>query len=367
MKVLHMASGDGWGGAERVISLLVEGTLHYPEVELQVLLLNEGRLADKIRGLGARVDIISEEGRSFLNLCRELRSWLGAHQFDIIHAHRYKEVALAVCASVPRSAKLVVTVHGLPPWSQMGVRAGFWIWSVAFLAYLYGAWFVAVSQEIERRLHRCLGKSRIVQVANPMPSVDAEVRGDGLRQELGWPQSRRLVGFIGRLERIKGPDLFLDIASLCSVDFGFVIIGSGSMKEDLETRARSEGIDARVRFLGEVSDATSYMRQLDVLALTSRHEGQPLVLLEAVACHVPIVAFDVGGVPELLSDVPSARLVRFGDLTHFARQIGEVLERDSGSDEAVRSGNSLRTRHGLSSTTRFYLDVYRAAQRSARS
>jgi glycosyltransferase involved in cell wall biosynthesis len=194
-----------------------------------------------------------------------------------------------------------------------------------------------------------------------MPPVPGGDIGNELRERLGWSASRRVVGFVGRLEHVKGPDLFLDVASLCSVDVGFVIIGSGSRRGDLEIQARSRGIDSHVKFLGQVSDAIPYIRQLDVLALTSRHEGQPLVLLEAAACGVPIVAFDVGGVGEILGEAPSARLVPFGDLRAFAKGVDDILACDGSSEEAARWGDVLRTRHGLVATTTSYVEVYRAA------
>jgi glycosyltransferase involved in cell wall biosynthesis len=361
MRVLHMASGDGWGGAERVLRLLVEGAMHHPELDVEVLLLNEGQLAEELRQLGVKVAVIREDDRSFVRLARDVRRWLRAGRFDVVHAHRYKELALATLG-IPRGTALVITVHGLERWAHMSFRDGLRVWSIPILAYLRGVWFVAVSQELERRLRRLFGRKRVVRVPNPMPTVvtAAAVKTE-LRRQLGWSESRRLVGFVGRLEHVKGPDLFLEIVSLCPTEPGFVVVGSGSLREDLEAEARSRRIDSQVRFLGQVSDAMPHIRALDVLALTSRHEGQPLVLLEAAACGVPIVAFDVGGVREILGDAPSAKLVAFGDLRGFAKAIEEVLGSDGVSNEAVEWGTVLRERHGLPATTASYCAVYRAA------
>ena len=135
------------------------------------------------------------------------------------------------------------------------------------------------------------------------------------------------------------------------------------MEADLRARVRLKGFSDRVRFLGHVPDATSYLHQLDVLALTSRHEGLPLVLLEAAACEVPVVAFDVGGVREVLDGGPAARYVAFGDLHGFAQEVARLLRIRSTSAELARWAGSVRGRFDLAQTIASYLDVYRRATR----
>jgi len=364
LRILHIASGDAWGGAERLVALLVEGASGHSELEVAVLLLNDGELVNRIRAVGASVHIIEEEGRSFLTLCRNVRAFLKGGAVDVIHAHRYKEVALALCAALTLRRPVVMTVHGLEPWPQMRGGRGLRIWTILVLARICGVWFVAVSNEIERRLRRRLGRWRIRRIANAMPAVGRVCDYLNLRAESGWSASRSVVGFVGRLEEVKGPDLFLDLVPLCDEDVGFAVIGSGSMEADLRARVTLKGLGDRVVFLGQVPDATLYLPQLDVLALTSRHEGLPLVLLEAAACEVPVVAFDVGGVREVLDGSPAARCVPFGDLHGFAREVRGLLQRGSASEEAARWANSVRSRFGLAKAIASYLDVYRRATRS---
>ncbi len=364
LRILHIASGDAWGGAERLVALLVEGASGHSELEVAVLLLNDGELVNRIRAVGASVHIIEEEGRSFLTLCRNVRAFLKGGAVDVIHAHRYKEVALALCAALTLRRPVVMTVHGLEPWPQMRGGRGLRIWTILVLARICGVWFVAVSNEIERRLRRRLGRWRIRRIANAMPAVGRVCDHLNLRAESGWSASRSVVGFVGRLEEVKGPDLFLDLVPLCDEDVGFAVIGSGSMEADLRARVTLKGLGDRVVFLGQVPDATLYLPQLDVLALTSRHEGLPLVLLEAAACEVPVVAFDVGGVREVLDGSPAARCVPFGDLHGFAREVRGLLQRGSASEEAARWANSVRSRFGLAKAIASYLDVYRRATRS---
>jgi glycosyltransferase involved in cell wall biosynthesis len=362
IRVCHIISGDGWGGAERVVSLLLEGMLQYSTLKIKVVLFNQGQLARTLDELGIETHIIFEEGRSFLSLCRELRSWFSNNRFDVIHVHRYKELAAAMVAVFPRPSNLVVTVHGLQPWSQVELLEGVKYWAFMLIARLLGASFVAVSKEIEGRLCKALGRTRTTRIVNPIPPLPKIEEGQNLRAIFGWSSTQRLVGFVGRLEFVKGPDLFLRIANMCSEEIRFVIIGGGAMEADLVASVQTADLKARVRFLGQVRDAMPYLRQLDVLALSSRHEGLPMVVLEAASCGVPVVAFDVGGVGEVVDGGAAARLIRFGDFPGFAHALENVLS----DDAAVRNGVSLWapsvwSKFSLQGVVKAYLDVYRAA------
>jgi glycosyltransferase involved in cell wall biosynthesis len=148
-----------------------------------------------------------------------------------------------------------------------------------------------------------LGPECVANTPNPIPVVRSGIETADLRQRFGWKPSRAVVGFIGRLEQVKGPNRFLDLAARYPGDAGFVLIGPGSLERALRKRVMTEGLAERVAFMGEVPETTGYLSQFDVLALPSRHEGFPMVLLEAAACGVPLVAFDVGGVAEVLDGV----------------------------------------------------------------
>jgi glycosyltransferase involved in cell wall biosynthesis len=341
-----------------MLSVLLERMVREGSLHVEVLLLNEGRLAEMVRGLGIGVHVICEEQYSFGGLLWAVRRWMADRDFDVIHAHRYKEIIITVLSMVPRVRRLVVTVHGLEPRSQLSTRERLIAWGPIVLARLYGARFVGVSEEIAGRLTKWVGKSRVVKIPNPMPPIKGGESVD-IRARFGWAADRPVVGFIGRLEEIKGPDYFLEVASRSREDAGFIVIGTGSMKVELLTRVRSDGLGDRVGFLGEVPDAVGYLRQLDVLAVTSRHEGLPMVLLEAAACEVPVVAFDVGGVRDVLDSGPAARLVPAGDAESFRKAVDEIVrDRDRARMAATSWARSVQARFNVSRTVSSYLALY---------
>lgn len=337
------------------------------ETQVEVLLSNEGMLARTLREQGAPVTVIAETGVSRLAHARAVLRWISARRFDALHVHRYKELVLGLLVPAGRRGRLVVTVHGLEPRAQLPFRTALAMWCLLFAARLRGATFAAVSEELRRRLARVLGSRCVARVPNPMPVPTGSTMSD-LRRSLGWDPGRPVVAFVGRLELVKGPDLFLDIASAGDALPGFALIGGGSMEEELRRRVEAERLGDRVAFLGAVPDGMAWLAQADALALPSRHEGMPMVLLEAAACGVPVVAFDVGGVPEVLDGGPAARRIVPGDVAGFRSALDSMLaSREGIVGDLERWAATTRRRYGLEVTAAAYLRLYQGQRPETRS
>ncbi|MCM3874271.1 MAG: glycosyltransferase [Pyrinomonadaceae bacterium] len=115
------------------------------------------------------------------------------------------------------------------------------------------------------------------------------------------------VLFVGRLEEQKRPHLFLRAVSraIAQSPVGHVtaiVAGDGPMRRDLESHAKSLGLTGQVDFIGSQGDMASVYKEADLLVMTSKHEGTPNVLLEAMASGLPVVATRVGGIPEIIED-----------------------------------------------------------------
>lgn len=140
------------------------------------------------------------------------------------------------------------------------------------------------------------------------------------------PESDSLnIGIVGRLVPVKNHYLFLDMAvktlkSNPQIQLRFRIIGDGALRGRLKEQARQLGISGQVEFLGWQKDLAAIYSDLDVVVLTSRNEGTPVSLIEAMACGRPVVATGVGGVPDLLGEAAGA-------LRPQAEQAFRTLER----------------------------------------
>ena len=135
------------------------------------------------------------------------------------------------------------------------------------------------------------------------PLLHAEAARGRLRQELGIDASTPLVGIVARLVPIKAHEAFFDAAvrireALPRVEF--LVVGDGERRQELETLVQRRGLSPAVRFLGWRRDMLNVYADLDVVALTSRNEGSPVALIEALAAGRPVVSTAVGGVPEVV-------------------------------------------------------------------
>jgi len=156
----------------------------------------------------------------------------------------------------------------------------------------------------------------------------ASVR-EAARLELGVPEGAFVIGGVGRLVSQKNFTLFLEIAVrvlLRHPSAFFVIAGTGPQEDDLKAKAVALGIDDRVRFLGHVADRLGLYHSLDALLMTSDFEGTPMVLLEAMACGLPMVASAVDGIAEVCTHGKDAVLVRPGSIQGFANALDALLQ-----------------------------------------
>jgi glycosyltransferase involved in cell wall biosynthesis len=148
------------------------------------------------------------------------------------------------------------------------------------------------------------------------------------REQLGLPATGKLVGIVAQLRPEKQHELFLKMAMLVLEqvpDTHFVIIGSGPRRAELEAVAKEYQIAANVHFLGARSDVAQLLPALDVFALTSKMEANPVSILEAQACGVPVVATRVGSIPETVLHGQTGFLATPGSATELASGVTQLL------------------------------------------
>jgi glycosyltransferase involved in cell wall biosynthesis len=185
---------------------------------------------------------------------------------------------------------------------------------------------IAVSRPIERTLRRAGVRSdKLWMIPNGCREVHGlRDRGEA-RRVLGLPQAAAVIGFVGRLIRAKGADVLLRAAVSLPEDTYVSIVGDGPERGRLEIEVERLGLTGRVRFHGEIPGAAELMSAFDVFALSSRTEGTPVTLLEAMWAGVPVVATAVGGVPDIVSPA-EAVLVRREDALALASALHDTLQ-----------------------------------------
>ena len=204
----------------------------------------------------------------------------------------------------------------------------------------------------------------------PYVAVNDEARARA-RVELGIAPGRLVVTTAGRLTDIKRHDLFIEMAALVArrrPDVDFLIAGDGELRDALERLAHARGIASQVRFLGWRKDLPTLYGATDVFALTSRNEGTPVALMEAMATAVPGVSTDVGGVRDVIVSAESGVLVPFGSAEALATPMLELLaspERRRAMGARARADVLARfdLAHLVENTAALYRDLVAAARR----
>ena len=185
----------------------------------------------------------------------------------------------------------------------------------------------------------------------PFAAIDDRARAIA-RTDLNLPAGAAVVTTVGRLTAIKQHRLFLDVVQrvvAAHPNAIALVAGDGELRAGLEAYAASLGIASHVRFLGWRRDLATIYGATDVFLLTSRNEGTPVALIEAMASGVPGVSTDVGGVKDVIDSPEAGLLAPFGDANALAAGVNALV-----ADPARRSAMGARARAGV--ITRYGID-----------
>jgi L-malate glycosyltransferase len=275
-----------------------------------------------LAGAGVETFRLPIKSPGYLRERRAVRRHLKAAPPDVLHTHGYRSDVLNGGTGRRLGIPTVSTVHGT---SRMGGLSHFFEWVQRRVLRYFDA-VVAVSAPLREQLRRDgVPADRLHLVPNAWAPVCDPLTASEARSVMGVPPTGVHVGWVGRLVGIKGPDVFIRaLSSLTHLDWSASLIGDGPAMDEVSTLIRESGLSDRVRLQGNVPDADRLFPAFDLFVLSSRSEGTPIVLFEAMANDVPIVATAVGGVPDVLGP-DGGWLVPSNDPASLAGAIAEAL------------------------------------------
>lgn len=364
LRVLHLAAPAAVGGAESVLRQLASGFRRRGH-DARVLATAEpeqdlGPFRDGMERAGVPLEVLRlparaylREGAGLVRRCRQLEP-------DVLHTHGFRSDTVAAAASPFLRARRVATVHG---WiGSTGGSGRIRLYEGIQRMALRGFdRVVAVSSPVGERLVRAgVPSEKVRRVRNAYRSETEPMEREAARRELGVGAGAFLVGFVGRLSREKGVDVLLEaLSGLDEVPWRASLVGDGPAREALERQTRELRMEPRVRFHGRVPDASRLFPAFDVFALSSRTEGTPVVLLEAMDAGVPVVATRVGGVPDVVGR-EEALLIPPEDPAALRRVLRRVHERPGAAKErAANARRRLHTDFAMESWLDRYESIYR--------
>lgn len=354
------ATGTNGGAQEHLWSLLRR--LDRTRYDVSVVSLSDGSSVRRLRALGFPVRVISRADDA--GALRELVEILAESPPDVLHNHMYRAEVLGTRAALTLAERgftrpyVVSTVH-----SSRVRNAEDRATLRALTPHMDR--LIAVSRAIVDKLNaegRTAAPVELIYNGVDLARYDHQEPCCTLRDEYGFEPGTPIVGVVARLEPEKGHATLIDAwpGVLERVpDARLLIVGEGSQREALEQRARRHGLlgakcegeacigtrgarpGAKIVFTGVRDDIPAVTAALDVAVLPSYREAQGMVILEAMALARPVVATNVGGIPEMIEDGRTGLLVPPHDAPALGTAITRLLLDHPLADTIARAGHDL--------------------------
>ncbi|MEK6727624.1 MAG: glycosyltransferase family 4 protein [Candidatus Omnitrophota bacterium] len=289
----------------------------------------------------------------------KLHGIIKKNNIDVIHSHSRTTQVLGCLLSRSTGAAHIFTCHGF--FKRRALRRIFPCW---------GKKVIAISEQVKEHLINDFGvrKDDIVLIHNGI-DVNSFKPVSGAKKEearfkLGLSKGA-LIGIVARLSDVKGHVYLIEAFKKVlekTPDAQLLIAGEGKMKDELVSLIQRFGINKSVYFIPEVEDTRDVLSAIDVFVMPSLKEGLGLALMEAMACGLPVVGSDIGGIRSLIKNRVNGLLVKAADAEGLSKAISELLQNPEEAKSfgvearAVINENFSESRMALE-TERVYLNV----------
>ncbi len=330
MRIVHLMASPFFGGPERQMLGLAR---HMPPAYQHVFLSFPERglcqaFLDEVAKHGLEGRALKHNAPRFVRCVSEVAKELRRYRADVLCCSGYKPDLIGWRAARRVGVPVVSVSHG---WTAA-------TWKVRLYEALDRRvlpWMdavVCVSRAQADKVRRAkVPEAKVVTIVNAVsaeaftaPSQEYRAKLEGL---FATPP-RWIVGAAGRLSPEKGVGVLVEAAAEVLKqlpDAGFVVFGDGPLRSEIEAAIAKHRLQGRFVLAGFQSDLNAWLPNLDLGAMSSYTEGLPVILLETFAAGVPMVATAVGGIPEVLVDGETGRLVAPGDPQALAERITELL------------------------------------------
>ena len=280
--------------------------------------------------------------------------------YDLVQSHGYKTHILAYLVSRRLRLPWLALSHG---WTSENLKIKIYNF-IERVMLRFADSAIGVSPDLYSEAARLRGARRTRQILNAIDDHDepVRVRRTELRHQIGLREADFVIGVFGRLSFEKGQDQLLEAVSRMTgtAQIKVLILGEGNAAHRLQQLAADLEIENRVLFNGYQSNIVDYYHAIDVCVLPSRSEGLPNVVLEAHKNACPVIAFDVGGVGQTISNGETGCLIEPGNIDGLAEKIEWASENQ---EELRQMANTARgklfPKFSIDRRCRQFLDEYR--------
>ena len=365
-RVLHVRSSAGFFGAERVITTLLDELPNHGVAPSLAVFENhvngDQALLDRAGEQGLDVHELPCRGQISPGAVSALRRLAQDRRIDCIHTHDYKSHVHGLAAARQLGIPTVATLHG---WISSDLRRRLYRSVERALLPLFEA-VTVVSSEMAERLQqlRWWRPRRLLTVGNAVDTRRFSDRTAGFgRAHWGLDKDDFVFGVIGRLSDEKGQVLLIDAFAKIAAARSRVhllLVGDGPDRDRLASRARELSLTDRIHLAGSQREVERALRDLDCYVSPSRTEGMPMVILEAMASGVPIIATRVGAIPDMLAD-GAGRLVPREDVLALAQAMAAAADGELDLGEmATRARDRCVQQYSVSAQADQFARIYQS-------
>lgn len=362
--IVHIITGLNVGGAERALHTLLSGGVEGPFRNVVISLLDDGHYGPLLREVGIPVYALGlKQGRVSLPGMKQLKLVLAKENPDLLQGWMYHGNFFATIAQILfcRKAKLVWNIrtsldamNDMSRGSRAMISIGRWL-SRRADAIIYNSKRSCLQHadlNFSSAQSTVLPNAFDLQIWQPSPK-----RRRLMRKALGCKDTDMILGYIGRDNIMKDPEnLFSALRLTLSHNPTLKVIVTGL---GLQAAAPEDiGVDPRVQFLGKRADIPELMLVFDVLCLSSRVEGFPNVIGEAMACGVPCVSTDVGDVRDIIGDTGWICPPRNSHALSAALDEALGTSATNLKERGLRARERISERYSHPAITDLYIDLY---------
>ncbi len=360
MRILHIIDHLGFGGAQIVTKSILEGS-NSENVFLYALRESENQIIIQHKNVYTARSSSKCYIKSFFKLARFIRD----NNITILHCHLAKSNALGFLLKKIffKHIKLLFHEHGKIVRSDKTNRSSFVYKSLVRMAKKEVNLFIAISNMIKKELieKACVEPDKIVVLYNFVDPRRFHIREELDRRQFGFEKEDYLVGFAGRIIKRKGWEEFIRSAYLLKsrgCQIGVVIAGEGPEKTKMLTLLKELNITNCVKYLGFLPDMNPFYNLIDCLVIPSHWEPMGLVAIEAQACGVPVIASNIEGLNEMITDGENGLLFERANERDLAEKIELVQKDRTLRDELISNGLRTVKKYSLDEYIRSLETIY---------
>lgn len=343
MKIMQVVLSLEYGGLEKLVINLTE-ELNNRKIPTGILCIDvKGALAKEAEAKGIRVFSLDKGPGLDLGISVRMREIFKKEKIDLIHTHNLGPLIYGGIAAKMCGIPSVNTRHGSAKKKTIS-----FIWNL-------NKNIVVVSEDAKRELlsHSKVLPEKVKVIYNGISANGAQTRIAG---------NAGLIGNVARLSEEKDHFTLIEAFSRVVKEIKgaiLMIVGDGPLMDSLKSKVRSLNLKEKVLFLGFRDDVQDLMKTFDIFTLSSTTEGISLTLLEAMRAGKPIVATDVGGNREVVSDQESGILVPKKNPEEMARAIIRILkDKRLAGKMGARGHEIVKEKFSLERMTKEYIELY---------